>query len=214
MIFFSSSFLTRILKFWKGVIQFYYTSFHSEKDLGEPVSILEEKVLFVNWNSWSLSRLLILRLPPIRPFDFFFLLIEFQLVFLPAVLNRGYSLFCRPIQCSILSERRVQRPYGLGGGGPGKVGHNLWIKQLRTEDGDQPTESESGFQDEHRIISLGGKQTVKMGAHDRIMVITPGGGGWGTVGDGSAGLLEVDSKTMQGHLRGSLKDRRDAAEGA
>ncbi|KAG0150975.1 hypothetical protein CROQUDRAFT_651852 [Cronartium quercuum f. sp. fusiforme G11] len=117
--------------------------------------------------------------------------------------------FLEPIQCSILSERRVQRPYGLEGGGPGKVGQNLWIKTKRELDGDLTSADE----EKQRIISLGGKQTVKMGAHDRIMVITPGGGGWGNSNEGSD---QVQTAKEQGlHcLRGSLKDRRDAAEGA
>ena len=40
------------------------------------------------------------------------------------------------MQVSILSERRVHRPYGLHGGEPGSNGVNLWIKQRREEDGD------------------------------------------------------------------------------
>lgn len=41
-----------------------------------------------------------------------------------------------PIQASILSERRVNQPYGLKGGEGGQRGRNLWIKQRRKEDGD------------------------------------------------------------------------------
>lgn len=41
-----------------------------------------------------------------------------------------------PLQVSILSERRVNQPYGLKGGEGGQRGRNLWIKQRRREDGD------------------------------------------------------------------------------
>ncbi|KAM0755614.1 cytoplasmic protein [Meredithblackwellia eburnea MCA 4105] len=85
--------------------------------------------------------------------------------------------FLAPIQASILSERRVHRPYGMAGGLPAKCGQNLWIKKTRKEDGDWRTPN-----DADRIISIGGRATVKMGAGDRIVINTPGGGGWGTPG--------------------------------
>lgn len=75
--------------------------------------------------------------------------------------------FLSPIQCSILSERRVHRPYGLEGGGDAQTGLNQWI----TRDG------ETG---EERRINIGGKNTVSMKTHDRILIMTAGGGGWGT----------------------------------
>lgn len=79
--------------------------------------------------------------------------------------------FLEPVQCSILSERRVHRPYGMMGGGQGQEGLNLWL--TRGE--------ETG---EERRVNLGGKNTVKMKRGDRIVVMTPGGGAWGSV-DGS-----------------------------
>lgn len=71
-----------------------------------------------------------------------------------------------PVQCSILSERRSRRPYGLEGGGDGAAGLNLWIKK------DPNTNLE-------RVINLGGKNTAHFRAGDRIVVHTPGGGAWG-----------------------------------
>jgi 5-oxoprolinase (ATP-hydrolysing) len=74
--------------------------------------------------------------------------------------------FRRPLQVSILSERRVIPPYGMAGGDEGKRGLNLWIRK-DPEDGTT------------RTISLGGKATTMMNAGDRIVVMTPGGGGYG-----------------------------------
>ena len=69
--------------------------------------------------------------------------------------------FLVPMNVAILSERRVFPPYGLNGGEPGLRGLNLAI--LR--DG--------------RIVSLGGKNEIKLQPGDRIRIETPGGGGYG-----------------------------------
>ncbi|KFA50465.1 hypothetical protein S40293_07891 [Stachybotrys chartarum IBT 40293] len=74
--------------------------------------------------------------------------------------------FRMPLQVSILSERRVIPPYGMAGGDEGKRGLNLWIRR-DTEDGTT------------RTINLGGKATTMMNAGDRIVILTPGGGGYG-----------------------------------
>ncbi|KAK6376489.1 hypothetical protein LTS17_007084 [Exophiala oligosperma] len=74
--------------------------------------------------------------------------------------------FLDPVQCSILSERRVHRPYGMEGGGKGQEGLNLWVTK----------DEETG---EERRVNLGGKNTVKVKRGDRILVMTPGGGAWG-----------------------------------
>jgi len=84
--------------------------------------------------------------------------------------------FLQPIQVSILSERRVHQPYGLQGGEPGERGRNIWIKQPREEDGDKV----EGAAARPRTINIGGKATMFMGKGDRMIIHTPGGGGWGT----------------------------------
>jgi len=120
--------------------------------------------------------------------------------------------FLEPIQCSILSERRVHRPYGMAGGSPAQTGRNLWIKRLSKEDGDLPSnEDESPLKT--RTISLGGKQTVKMGKGDRIVVCTPGGGGWGKEEAGTENKLKVGGAVGKGIVRGSWADRLAAQEG-
>ena len=73
--------------------------------------------------------------------------------------------FREPLQVSILSERRVYYPYGLNHGKFGARGLNLWIRK----EGDGSS----------RVLNLGGKNTVKVNAGDRIVICTPGGGGWG-----------------------------------
>jgi 5-oxoprolinase (ATP-hydrolysing) len=67
-----------------------------------------------------------------------------------------------PLQVSILSERRVHRPFGMDGGGSGQPGLNLVIKKQA-----------------HRSMNLGGKNSIWVGPGDRIRIETPGGGGWG-----------------------------------
>lgn len=84
--------------------------------------------------------------------------------------NGGHGMvrdieFTQPVQCSILSERRIFQPYGLQGGGPGSCGKNVWIKK------------KTG-----RQVNLGGKNTIAMEAGDRLRIMTPGGGAWGASG--------------------------------
>ena len=76
-----------------------------------------------------------------------------------------------PVQVSILSERRVFHPYGLEGGGEAACGENLWVRNVG--EGDEVKE---------RIVNLGGKNTAAMKSGERIIVCTPGGGGWGVEG--------------------------------
>ncbi|KAJ5998315.1 hypothetical protein N7451_006125 [Penicillium sp. IBT 35674x] len=75
--------------------------------------------------------------------------------------------FLAPMQCSILSERRVYRPYGLEGGEDAQPGANYLV-----------TRDEAG---EERQIDIGGKKTVSVNTHDRVVIMTPGGGGWGAL---------------------------------
>ena len=82
-----------------------------------------------------------------------------------------------PVQVSILSERRVFRPYGLQGGEDAACGENLWIRKA-PKGGRGP----EAAQIEERVINLGGKNTASMQPGERIVVKTPGGGGWGKPG--------------------------------
>lgn len=73
---------------------------------------------------------------------------------------------CRtPLTFSVISERRVTRPYGMCGAEDGGRGANYWVKTL--DDGSQ------------RWINLGPRNMVEIGAGDRFVIHTPGGGGFG-----------------------------------
>jgi 5-oxoprolinase (ATP-hydrolysing) len=74
--------------------------------------------------------------------------------------------FLEPIEISMLSERRVMRPYGMEGGGDGKAGKNTLRKKIGL----------GMFRD----INFGGKNSAIVNAGDRFKIETPGGGGWGT----------------------------------
>jgi N-methylhydantoinase B/oxoprolinase/acetone carboxylase alpha subunit len=72
-------------------------------------------------------------------------------------------LMLEEVRVSLITERRVSRPWGLAGGGPGAVGEN-WLLP-------------SG--DESRAERLPAKCTIKLHAGDVLRMLTPGGGGWG-----------------------------------
>lgn len=69
--------------------------------------------------------------------------------------------FEAPATLSLMGERRRNRPWGLAGGEPGAVGED-WLIHA---DGDRER--------------LPGKVTVDVEPGERLMVLTPGGGGWG-----------------------------------
>ena len=64
---------------------------------------------------------------------------------------------------SLITERRVSRPWGLRGGEPGEPGEN-WLVP-------------GG--DESRAQPLPDKCTLALRAGDVLRMLTPGGGGWG-----------------------------------
>jgi N-methylhydantoinase B/oxoprolinase/acetone carboxylase alpha subunit len=68
---------------------------------------------------------------------------------------------------SLITERRVSRPWGLAGGEPGACGENWLVPQ----------------NDESRAVRLLDKCTLELKAGDVIRMLTPGGGGWGTSPD-------------------------------
>jgi 5-oxoprolinase (ATP-hydrolysing) len=73
--------------------------------------------------------------------------------------------FTRPLTCAILSNHRKHAPRGLAGGGEGRRGAN------RVERADGSVET------------LPGTAAVEVRAGDRIVIETPGGGGYGDPGD-------------------------------
>lgn len=69
--------------------------------------------------------------------------------------------FLRSTTASILSERRAVRPFGLEGGGDAQPGLNLIVRR-----------------DGH-TVNLGGKNTALLQGGDKLLIYTPGGGGYG-----------------------------------
>lgn len=122
--------------------------------------------------------------------------------------------FTEPLQCSILSERRVYQPFGLAGGGDAQCGQNIWMKLPRKEDGDL---IEGKDPKAYRSINVSGKQTVKLGKGDRFVIKTPGGGAWGDAEDkenSPAGSgTSTPNKWHRGSTRGSVAERKAHAEG-
>ena len=108
------------------------------------------------------------------------------------------------VQVSILSERRVYAPYGLEGGGDGGRGENWWMRRVG-KGGDK------GEEMEYRKVSLGGKNTAAMQPGERIVVCTPGGGGWGKVG-GQRKIGERKRDEQASWRKGSIAQRMEAQE--
>ncbi|XWX02835.1 hydantoinase B/oxoprolinase family protein [Aggregatilineales bacterium SYSU G02658] len=81
-------------------------------------------------------------------------------------LHRGGEGIVREVEflteavVTVNSERRQLAPYGLRGGQPGQVGVNRWVRR-RT------------------ISALAAKATFRARAGQRLVIETPGGGGWG-----------------------------------
>jgi N-methylhydantoinase B/oxoprolinase/acetone carboxylase alpha subunit len=73
-------------------------------------------------------------------------------------------LMLEDVTVSLITERRVSRPWGLWGGEPGAPGEN-WLLP-------------GG--DESRAERLPDKCTIRMTAGDVLRMLTPGGGGWGS----------------------------------
>jgi N-methylhydantoinase B/oxoprolinase/acetone carboxylase alpha subunit len=74
-------------------------------------------------------------------------------------LERVYR-FKEAVEVSLLTERRSFAPYGLDGGEDGAKGENLLVRK-------------------GEVFHLGGKVSFQAKPGDRLVVKTPGGGGWG-----------------------------------
>jgi N-methylhydantoinase B len=78
-------------------------------------------------------------------------------------IKRVYQ-FLSPATVTINSDRRKKPPYGLQGGGPGKLGSNTLIHNGQE-------------------IPLDSKISLQIDPGDILVIETPGGGGWGEQGD-------------------------------
>ncbi|KAJ5208898.1 hypothetical protein N7449_003277 [Penicillium cf. viridicatum] len=101
-----------------------------------------------------------------------------------------------PMSVSILSERRSFAPYGMAGGADGKRGKNTWITKAG------------------RHISVGGKNSIRVQPGDRFVIETPGGGGYGVLGEPKKS--NVDQSTVMPSFvpiaNGSVAANRSLAE--
>jgi 5-oxoprolinase (ATP-hydrolysing) len=70
-------------------------------------------------------------------------------------------LFLKDLGVSILSERRVYSPNGIEGGENGEKGYNYYINK------------------EGYVFNLGGKNSISVKKGESILIMTPGGGGYG-----------------------------------
>ena len=95
----------------------------------------------------------------------------------------------QPLVVSILSERRAFQPYGMCGGGFATRGMNLLHRAATT-----PTET-------RRTVNLGGKNTVSVNKGDCLVILSPGGGGYGPEGTSPA---PVTASAVEPMVSGSL----------
>ena len=86
-------------------------------------------------------------------------------------IRRVYE-FHRDMNASVVSERRVTRPYGMFGGEDGSSGVNYIVKK-----------------EGNRWCRLGGRKDFSVQKGDCCVIDTPGGGGWGA----------SDGKEVNGH---------------
>jgi 5-oxoprolinase (ATP-hydrolysing) len=86
--------------------------------------------------------------------------------------------FLRPLQLSLVSQRRGPwPPFGLHGGEPGQLGRNRFIRQtLRAGIADPTTHRV----DSDEAIVLPGRAQIQVEPGDRLIIETPGGGGFGS----------------------------------
>ena len=73
--------------------------------------------------------------------------------------------FLAPLKVSLLGNRRAHRPFGLAGGGAGAPG----INELRRADGSRQR--------------LPASISLELAPGDQLIIATPGGGGWGAIGE-------------------------------
>ncbi|XP_073522528.1 5-oxoprolinase-like isoform X1 [Phyllobates terribilis] len=103
-------------------------------------------------------------------------------------------LFRERVILSVLTERRVFRPYGIQGGSPGAPGLNFLHRS------------------EGKNINLGGKTSISLEPGDIFTLHTPGGGGYGDNKAGDNTQKPIKSQSRSFAERGSVYDYRVAQE--
>ena len=85
--------------------------------------------------------------------------------------------FLEPMTASILSNNRIEAPFGMAGGEPGRRGRNYVLRA----DG--------------RVDELGFVASTKMAPGDVFVIETPGGGGYGTPVEPAAAAPPASEKS-------------------
>ena len=112
----------------------------------------------------------------------------------------------RPIDAGILSERRSVRPFGIQGGSEAAAGMNLLLIYPREgSDGRRQDGIDDVGEERFRVVSLGGKATLKLNEGDRLRILTPGGGGYGKEG-GEEGRDAKKRQREDQEQRGSVAE--------
>ena len=83
--------------------------------------------------------------------------------------------FREPVSVRLLSDRQPQTSQGLQGGNNGQAGVNLFVKKAITDE------------EEDQVIDLGPRSSIEACKGDRVIIKTPGGGGWGDPSSGRGG---------------------------
>jgi 5-oxoprolinase (ATP-hydrolysing) len=91
--------------------------------------------------------------------------------------------FLAPLEFSILSQHRVSAPYGMAGGGDGAVGRQV----VDRADGTR-----------HELEGIDG---CRVNPGDRLIIETPGGGGWGDPSDSSGADEDADTDLGEGRAK-------------
>jgi 5-oxoprolinase (ATP-hydrolysing) len=79
--------------------------------------------------------------------------------------------FLAPMSLSLLGQHRVEAPYGAAGGEPGRTGRQRVVR--------------AGGE----VLELASIAGCEVAAGDRLVLETPGGGGWGSAGEEPGALL-------------------------
>ncbi|KAJ7596011.1 Hydantoinase B/oxoprolinase-domain-containing protein [Mycena floridula] len=104
--------------------------------------------------------------------------------------------FSRPVDAFLIGERRVTEPYGMEGGAPGQRGAHYWVR--KAPDGGE------------RVVNVGGRATLHVQPGERIVIHTPGGGGWGALPDKDLTSIKEELTLVRKDKQSTMK--QDDAE--
>jgi 5-oxoprolinase (ATP-hydrolysing) len=129
----------------------------------------------------------------------------------------------------------VYHPYGLAGGEDASCGLNIWVRNVEASSPERSDKqltngNTSGTNHnisngvtngsasvteppvyEERRINLGGKNTASMQPGERIIICTPGGGGWGKASERESEAAPREKDPRHAWRGGSHASREDMA---